>query len=127
MTENELAKEVVDAAYHIHTRMGPGLLESVYERILVHELTKRGLNVKRQVAVPVVYDDLKLDDGFFADLLVEDKLIVELKALDEIHPAHPKQLATHLKLMDKQLGLLINFGAPLIKNGIKRVVNGLEE
>jgi GxxExxY protein len=107
--------------------MGPGLLESVYERILAHELTKRGLKVKRQVAVPVVYDDLKLDDGFFADLMVEDKLIVELKALDEIHPAHPKQLATHLKMTGKQLGLLINFGVPLIKNGIKRVVNGLKE
>jgi GxxExxY protein len=127
LTENDIAREVVDAAYHIHSRLGPGLLESVYERVMVHELIKRGLSVRRQVPVPVVYDDLKLDDGFFADLMVEDKLIVELKAVDDIHPAHPKQLATHLKLTGKQLGLLINFGAPLIKNGIKRVVNGLKE
>jgi GxxExxY protein len=127
MHENEIAREVVDAPYHIHSRLGPGLFESIYERIMVYELTKRGLSVRRQVPIPVVYDDLKLDDSFVADLIVEDKLIVELKSSDDFHPSHQKQLVTHLKLTGKQLGLLINFGAPYIKNGIKRVVNGLKE
>jgi GxxExxY protein len=127
LTENEIAKEVVDAAFKIHQRLGPGLLESVYEAILAYELKKRGLVVDRQMAVPVVWDDLRFEEGFRADLYVENKVIVELKSLEQIMPVHKKQLLTHIRLADKRLGLLINFGADLIKNGISRVVNGLEE
>ena len=125
MTENEIAKETVDAAYHVHKRLGPGLLESVYETVLAYELKKRGLNVKRQAPVAVVYDNIKLDEGFRADLIVEDKIIVELKSVESVIPVHKKQLLTYLRLADKRLGLLINFGAELIRDGISRVVNGL--
>ena len=127
MTENELAKEVVDAAYHIHRKLGPGLLESVYETLLAHELQKRSLSVKRQVPIEFAFDGIKFDQGFYADLLVEDKLIIEIKSTEEIHPAHKKQLTTYLRLADLRLGLLINFGAAMIKQGIRRVVNGLKE
>ena len=127
MTENEIAKEVVDAAFWIHKRLGPGLLESVYESILAYELKKRGLNVRRQVPIPVVYEEIRFDEGFFADLVVEEKLIVELKSVETIHPVHQKQLMTYLRLTDRHLGLLINFGSALIKSGIRRVVNGLKE
>ena len=125
MAENEIAKIVVDAAYHIHKRLGPGLLESVYEVILAHELKKRGLNVKRQVPVAIVYDDIKFDEAFRADLIVEEKVIVELKSVEKVSRVHKKQLLTYLRLADKRLGLLINFGAELIRDGISRVVNGL--
>ena len=127
MTENEIAREIVDAAYQVHKNLGPGLLESVYEVILYHELTDRGLDAKRQVAIPVQYNGLKFDEGFRADLMVEDKVIVELKSIENLMPVHKKQLLTYLRLADKRLGLLINFGESLIKRGIKRVVNGLEE
>lgn len=109
MTENEVAKIVVDAAYHIHVKMGPGLLESAYELILEHELRKRGLRVERQVAVSIVYDDLVVRDAFRADLIVEDLVIVELKSVEQMHPVYAKQLQTYLKLTGKRLGLLINF------------------
>jgi len=125
MTENEIAKIVVDAAYHIHKRLGPGLLESVYEVILAYALSSRGLNVERQVLVPIVFDGMKFDEGFRADLIVEDKVIVELKSVEKIAPVHKKQLLTYLRLADKRLGLLINFGASLIKDGIFRVANRL--
>ncbi|MBW1868444.1 MAG: GxxExxY protein [Deltaproteobacteria bacterium] len=125
MTENEIAKIVVDAAYHIHKRLGPGLLESVYEVILAYALSSRGLNVEKQVLVPIVFDGMKFDEGFRADLIVEDKVIVELKSVEKIAPVHKKQLLTYLRLADKRLGLLINFGASLIKDGIFRVANRL--
>lgn len=125
MTENEIAKIVVDAAYHIHRRLGPGLLESVYEVILAYALRSRELNVERQKPVPIVFDGMKFDEGFRADLIVEDKVIVELKSVENIAPVHKKQLLTYLRLADKRLGLLINFGASLIKDGIFRVANRL--
>ncbi len=122
---NALARQVVDAAYQVHTRLGPGLLESVYEAVLAHELQKRGLEVSRQQAIPIVYDGLRFDEGFRADLIVEDELIVELKSVEKVAPVHKKQLLTYLRLTDKRLGLLVNFGASLIKEGVSRVVNGL--
>ena len=125
MTENEIAKIIVDAAFQVHKRLGPGLLESVYEVILAHELKKRGLNVKRQVSVPIVFDEIKFNEGFRADLIVEEKVIVELKSVEKVSNVHKKQLLTYLRLADKKLGLLINFGTALIRDGISRVVNGL--
>ena len=127
MTENEIAKVVVDAAFHIHVKLGPGLLESVYETVLAYELERRGLRVVRQQPIPVVYDNLKFDEGFRADLIVEDQLIVELKSVETIHPVHKKQLLTYLRLADRRLGLLINFGEALIKDGITRIANGLKD
>jgi GxxExxY protein len=127
MTENEIARIIVDAAYKIHTTLGPGLLESVYEAILAYELEKRELQVARQQPIAVAYEAVKLDLGFRADLIVEDKVIVELKSVERTAPVHKKQLLTYLKVADKRLGLLINFGAPLIKQGITRIVNRLPE
>jgi GxxExxY protein len=125
MTENEVAREIVDAAYKVHTTLGPGLLESVYEAAMEYELRKRSLWVVRQVSIPVVYEQVRLEEGFRADLIVEDKIIVELKSVETIHPVHKKQLLTYLRLTDKRLGLLINFGTILIKDGISRIANGL--
>jgi GxxExxY protein len=125
MTENEVATVIVDAAYHIHLAMGPGLLESVYEAVLTHELTKRGLQVARQVAVPVVYDGMVMEAGFRADLVVDELVIVEIKCVETLLPVHKKQLLTYLRLSNKRLGLLINFYEALIKHGITRLVNGL--
>lgn len=122
-----LASIVIDRAFHLHRDLGPGLLESVYEAVLAHELQERGLMVQRQKPVPIRYQGIELDEGFRLDLFVEDRLIVELKSVEELHPVHPKQLLTYLRLMDLPLGLLINFGAPLLKEGIKRVVNRHEE
>ena len=127
MTENEIAKRVVQAAYTVHTRLGPGLLESVYEAVLAHELQKDGLRVARQVPVPVFYETLRFEEGLRVDILVEDSLILELKSVEAVAPVHKKQLLTYLRLAGKRLGLLINFGAPLIKDGISRVVNGLPD
>jgi GxxExxY protein len=126
-SENEIAREIVDAAFHIHKALGPGLLETVYEVVLARELEKRGLRVLRQQPVPIVFGDLKFDEGFRADLIVEGKVIVELKSVEQIAPVHKKQLLTYLRLADKRLGLLINFGSAVIKDGISRIVNGLEE
>ena len=125
MTENEIATTIVDAAYTIHTRLGPGLLESVYEATLAYELTKRGLTVRRQQAMPVVYESVRMDMGFRADLIVADKVIVEIKSIEAVSPVHRKQLLTYLRLTDKRLGLLINFNVELIKGGLTRVVNNL--
>jgi GxxExxY protein len=127
MTENEIAKQIVDAAFKIHTTLGPGLLESAYETTLAYELTKRGLYVVCQQPVPIVYEAVHLEVGYRADLIVEDKVIVEIKSIEKIAPVHGKQLLTYLKLADKRLGLLINFGEVLIKNGIHRIVNNLAE
>ncbi len=126
MTENEIAKEIVDAAYKIHTTFGPGLLESVYEAVLAYELERRGLRVLRQHPIPIIWESVHLQEGFRADLIVEDKVIVELKSIEEIAPVHKKQLLTYLRLANKRLGLLINFNSELIKDGIKRIVNGLQ-
>jgi GxxExxY protein len=127
MTENEIAKEIVDAAYRIHIKLGPGLLESAYEAVMAYELRKRGLCVETQHPIPLVYEGVHLEIGYRADIIVNGKVIVELKSVEQMSLVHPKQLLTYLKLADKRLGLLINFGAPLIKQGIKRVANGLEE
>ena len=122
-----LASIVIDRAFHLHRDLGPGLLESVYEAVLAHELQERGLMVQRQKPVPIRYQGVELDEGFRLDLIVEDRLIVKLKSVEELHPVHPKQLLTYLRLMDLPLGLLINFGSPLLKQGVKRVVNKHEE
>jgi GxxExxY protein len=125
MTENEIATIIVDAAYKIHKRLGPGLLESVYEATLAYELAKRGLQLRRQQSMPVVYEAVRMDVGFRADLIVEGKVIVEIKSIDAIAPVHRKQLLTYLRLTNKRLGLLINFNVDLIRDGITRVVNNL--
>jgi GxxExxY protein len=125
MTENELSKIIVDVAFKVHSRLGPGLLESVYEEILYYEFIKQGLEVERQKAIPVFWDNLKMELGFRADLIVEDKVIIELKSVEMIAPVHPKQLLTYLKITGIKLGLLINFNEALIKNGITRIVNNL--
>lgn len=122
---NEIATIIVDAAYTIHKRLGPGLLESVYETTLAYELAKRGLQLRRQQAMPVVYESVKMDIGFRADLIVDGKVIVEIKSVEAISPVHRKQLLTYLRLTDNRLGLLINFNVELIKDGITRVVNNL--
>ena len=127
MSENEIARQIVDAAFKIHTTLGPGLLESVYQAVLGFELQKRGLSTVCQQSLPVIYDSVRLDVGFRIDLLVDDKVIVEIKSVESLAPVHRKQLLTYLRLADKRLGLLINFNAAKIKDGITRVVNGLEE
>ena len=118
---DEIARQVVDAALKVHQQLGPGLLESVYEVCLAHELRRRGLKVETQVTVPVVYDGIRIDAGLRLDVVVNDMLIVELKAVEEILPVHHAQVLTYLKLSGMRLGLLINFNVRLIKDGIKRI------
>ena len=125
MTENELSKIIVDCCYKIHKALGPGLLESVYEEVLYYVLIKNGLRCERQMGVPVTYENIKMDIGFRADIIVESKVIVELKSVEKILPVHKKQLLTYLKLTGMKLGLLVNFNVELIKNGITRIVNNL--
>jgi GxxExxY protein len=127
MHENEIAQQIVDAAYKIHKKIGPGLLESAYRAMLSYELQKRGLKVDVEQPVPLQYETISLDIGYRADMIVEDKIIVELKSVEKLAPVHKKQLLTYLRVADKRLGLLINFGSILIKHGIARVVNGLDE
>ena len=127
MNENQIAKEVVDAAVKVHTKLGPGLLESVYEVVLARELNHRGLRVERQVPIPIEYDGLRFDEGFRADIIVEGKVILELKSVEQLTKVHHKQLFTYLKLADKRLGLLLNFGAGLMKEGLKRIANRMED
>jgi GxxExxY protein len=127
VTENAVAKEIVDAAFRVHTTLGPGLLESVYQTVLAYELGRRGLRAVSQQTIPVVYENVRIDTGFRADLVVEDKVIVEIKSVELFLPVHKKQLLTYLRLADKRLGLPINFHVALIKDGITRIVNGLEE
>ncbi|WP_052362301.1 GxxExxY protein [Geminisphaera colitermitum] len=122
---NHISGQIVDAAYRIHSRLGPGLLESVYETILSRELAQLNLKVERQKPIPIEWDDLRFDEGFRADLVVNDCIVVELKSAETLAPVHSKQLLTYLRLLDYRLGLLINFGAPLIKDGIKRIANNL--
>jgi GxxExxY protein len=125
--EDTLAKEVVDAAYRVHVDLGPGLLESAYETVLARRLQRRGLSVERQKPIPVCVDGDILDEGFRADLVVGNLLIVELKSVESMNPVFKKQLKTYLKLSGKRLGLLINFGMELFKNGVSRVAVGLPE
>jgi GxxExxY protein len=125
MSENEISRIIVDVAYKIHIRLGPGLLESVYEAIMCHELIKRGLKVERQKPISVVWDEIFLDIGFRSDLIVEDKVIVELKSVETLSKVHSKQILTYLKITNMKLGLLINFNEALIRDGIYRIVNGL--
>jgi GxxExxY protein len=127
VTENEIATIVVDSSYQIHVRLGPGLLESVYERILEFELTRRGLIVQRQGPIPVVYDGLTFDEGFRADLMINSLVVVEIKSVERLAPVHRKQTLTYLKLTGVKFGLLKNVGAPVIGDGIIRLVNGLPD
>jgi GxxExxY protein len=127
MTHNELTGLIVDVALGILRRLGPGLLESVYLHVLAYELAKRGLRVEKEVPIPVVWETVHLDIGFRADLIVEGLVILELKSVEAVAPVHKKQLLTYLRLTNKRVGLLINFGAELLKDGISRVVNRLEE
>ena len=125
VTENEIATVIVDASYKVHKALGPGLLESVYEAVLAYELEQRNILVSRQQTIPVVYESVRLEEGYRADLVVNGKVIVELKSVEKVVPVHKKQLLTYLKLANMRLGLLINFGENLIKDGITRVANGL--
>jgi GxxExxY protein len=124
MTENEVAKIVLNAAFLVHTKLGSGLLESVYEVVLAHELRKAGLKVERQKAMPITYDGLLFEEGYRADLLIEDLVIVELKSVAALTAMHAKQVLTQLRLSGLKLGVLINFGEAHLKNGIKRIING---
>lgn len=127
MTENEIGKIVVDSAVNIHRELGPGLLETVYEVVLAHELRQRGLRVERQVPIPIEFRGIKFEEAFRADMVVEGKVVIELKSLERVIPAHKKQLQTYLRLAGHRLGFLLNFGEALMKKGITRAVNGLEE
>ena len=122
---NELSQAVIGAAIEVHKTLGPGLLESVYEAALLHELGTRGVMAKAQVVLPVMYKQTELGEGYRIDLLVEDKLVVEIKAVESLIPLFEAQLLTYLRLSGKTLGLLINFNVPILKSGIRRVVNGL--
>ena len=125
MTENEISKIIVDCALKVHRALGPGLLESSYEECLFYEISKRNLKVEKQKALPLIYEEVKLNVGYRIDLIVEDKVIVELKSVEKINDVHLAQVLTYLKLSECKLGLLINFNVALIKHGIKRVVNNL--
>lgn len=125
--ENSIAREVVDSALCLHRELGPGLLESVYEVLLADDLKCRGLRVDRQVVVPVTFRGRTFVDGFRADLIIENKVCIELKSVEAFSKSDPKQLRTYLRLLDMRLGLLINFNAPLLKDGLVRIVNGLED
>ncbi len=127
MTENEISRFVVDAAIAIHRELGPGLLESVYEILLADELARKGLKVERQVPVPFEFRGRRFDEGFRADIVVDDKVILELKSIESLHDAHKKQLLTYLRATGKKLGLLLNFGEATMKSGIVRIVNGLPD
>jgi len=124
MAENEIAKQILDAAFVIHTKLGPGVFESVYEMVLAHELRKKGLAVERQKAMSIVYDGIRFDEAFRSDLVVNGKVVVELKSVEALSTVHAKQLLTQLRLSGPKPRLLINFGEAHLKNGIKRVVNG---
>ncbi|WP_348812900.1 GxxExxY protein [Flavobacterium maritimum] len=125
MTENELSRVVFDCALKVHQALGPGLLESAYEECLFYELKKTGVEIKKQKPLPLIYEEVKLDVGYRLDLIIENKLILEIKSVDVLNDIHFAQLLTYLKLTNCKLGLLMNFNVVLIKNGIKRVVNNL--
>ncbi|WP_309399357.1 GxxExxY protein [Cerasicoccus maritimus] len=125
MDENAISRIVVNEALKIHRELGPGLLESVYEVVLAQALTQQGLQVERQVKVPIQYNGISFDEGFRADILINKKVVLELKSVEQVNKVHHKQLLTYIRLMKVNLGLLINFNSPLIKDGIHRVVNQL--
>ena len=124
LNENQIGTIIVECAMKVHRRLGPGLLESVYEAVLAYELAARGLSVQRQVPVRITYDDLVFDEGFRADLIVAGLVVLELKSVERVTSAHKKQLLTYLRLMDLRLGYLLNFGEALMKDGISRIING---
>ena len=124
MEENKIGTVIVDCAVHLHQTLGPGLLETVYEVVLAQRLEKRGLQVQRQVGIPITFEGEQFDEGFKADLILEGKVIIELKSVEKVNPAHKKQLLTYLKLTELKLGYLLNFGEALMKNGITRTING---
>ena len=124
MTENQISRIVLDAAFKVHTKLGPGLLESAYRECLYYELKKVGLNVRKEVPLPLVYEEVRLDVGYRVDLLIEDKFIVEIKSVDKLNDVFLAQTLTYLKLSKIKLGLLINFNVARLKHGIKRVING---
>ena len=125
MNENELSKIIVDCCYKIHTTLGPGLLESVYEEVLCYELLKNNLAITRQQGIQVMYEQVQMELGFRADIIVENKVIIEIKSVEKIASVHPKQLLTYLRITGLKLGLLVNFNEALIKDGIQRIVNNL--
>jgi len=125
--ENPISKEIVDAADRIHTKLGPGLLESVYETNLAYELKKKRLRVERQLPAPIIWDDVQFEEGCRLDLVVEGKVIVEVKSVEVIEPVHKKQLLTYLRLMKKRLGILVSFNTELIRDGVSRLVNVLTD
>ena len=127
MTENELSNIIIGEAIHVHKILGPGLLESAYEECLCYRLAKRGLRIERQKPIPLVFEEVKLECGFRCDILVEGKMIIEVKAVDAINDVHLAQVLTYLKLTNCKLGLLINFNVVKVKDGVRRIVNGLPE
>jgi GxxExxY protein len=124
MDEDKLCTMILAAAFRVHSRLGPGLLESVYQRVLVYELTKGGLSVEVQKSIPIVYDELVFDEGYRADLIVENRVLLELKSVETLLPVHAKQVLTYIRLANLRLGYLLNFGEARLKTGIKRLING---
>jgi GxxExxY protein len=127
MKENQISQVFIGAAIEIHRALGPGLLESVYEKVLVYELLKRGLKIENQKGIPITYKELHIEDAFKADIIVEDKVVIELKSVEELRDVHYKQVSTYLKLSKLKLGVLINFNEAYLKEGVRRVVNGFKE
>ena len=125
MNENDIATKIIGSALEVHRRLGPGLLESTYETCLAYEIVQAGLSVQQQIALPVVYKEVKLNAGYRIDLLVEHKVIIEIKSVEALADIHTAQLLTYLKLKDLRLGLLVNFNEMLLKNGLRRIVNNL--
>ena len=125
MTENEIATKIIGVCINLHKTLGPGLLESVYENTLAYDLKEIGFDVKQQVTIPLIYKEVKIEAGFRIDLLVDDKVIIELKSVEKLQPVHYAQILTYLKLSGKKLGLLINFNVKLLKNGVHRIANNL--
>jgi GxxExxY protein len=125
--ENDISAVILDSAIEVHRTLGPGLLESVYEVSLAHVLRRRGLAVERQLAIPVRFEDITFDEGFRADLIVEKLVLVELKSIEKLAPVHRKQVLTYIRLSGLRLGLLINFGSPVLRDGFHRIVNGLDD
>jgi len=124
MTENQIAKAVFEASLKVHKALGAGLLESAYEECLFYELQKQGIKVEKQKPLPLVYEDVKMEIGYRVDLMIENKFVVEIKSIDALNDVHMAQIITYLKLSDCKLGMLINFNVSLLKNGVKRVING---
>ena len=124
MDDDELCRIILAAAFRVHSRLGPGLLESVYQRVLAYELTKGGLSVEVQKSIPIVYDEVVFEEGYRADLIVENRVLLELKSVETLLPVHAKQVLTYIRLANLRLGYLLNFGEARLKTGIKRLING---